>query len=84
MFLMLHIAIAIATVAAAFYAAIAPTKARISTASIGLIATVVSGVSLMVISPHAIAHACVSGIVTIVAVIALKAVAIRRLAAQEI
>ncbi len=65
MILMLHILIALATIGGALYAAFRPSSTRISAATTGMVATLMSGVLLVALTPTALPHACVSGVVTL-------------------
>lgn len=79
MILIFHVLIALGTVIGAVYVAVRPTAKRRNLVNIGIAVTVVSGMTLVAISPDVLAHACVSGIITVVATMALRAVARRRM-----
>lgn len=83
MILMLHILIALATLAGSIYAVIHPTSRHTGLVYAGIGMTVLSGVVLVFLTPHVLLHACVSGTVTIVATLGMQHVARRRMSAAE-
>ena len=72
MILMLHILIALTTVSGALFTAVRPTISRQRAVYAGIGATVLSGIVLIVVTPDTLAHACVSGCVTLAATIGLQ------------
>lgn len=83
MILMLHILIALATVGGAVVTAIRPTAGRRRAVYAGIGATILSGVALIVVTPDTLAHACVSGGVTLAATLGLQYVAQRHLIVRD-
>lgn len=79
--LILHIIIASITVITGVAIAARPSRSGIRATALLGGTTLASGIGLIVVSPDALAHACVSGIITLAAVVLLRAVAVRRLAA---
>jgi len=80
---MLHILIALATVAGALYTAISPTTRRMGLVYAGIGATLLSGIVLVFITPAILPHACASGTLTITATLGLQYIAHRRKPALE-
>lgn len=70
----IHVAIALASIAAATYLVFSPDR-KLVVVSYGLIAaTIASGVMLVVIQPTALLHACVTGLIytSIVTVLSVR------------
>ena len=85
MVLVLHIIIAITSLAFAVYAAVGPSMKMIKTASVSIAATLVSG-SVLIFQGADILHLCLSGLVFTVVTVGAVAVALRRmkLASEQI
>lgn len=71
----LHIVIAFASVALFAVRVFSSNKTLSITANVSAVATLASGIGLIVLQPAALSHACISGIVYLAAVISLASVA---------
>jgi len=63
MILLVHILIALTSVGLATYAALRPTKRLVRSGYISVVATLISGIMLVVATPSSLTHACVSGFI---------------------
>lgn len=84
MLLLLHIIIAVASIAYTTYLFIAPSTAKLRTSYSLVAATIASGTFLVIINPAHIVQACMAGLLYICVILVAIVAAQRKLAKQEI
>lgn len=82
MILILHIVVALSSVAYSTYMLFGPSDRKLRVSYALLVSTIVSGTYLVILHPAIMAHACMSGLVYSTVVVGMIAVARRKLASE--